>query len=223
MIEWVKNIKSVPLKKVYSQFGEESIFDYIFSKIGTDKILVDLGAGGLGSKMSNTQYLIDRGWKGLRVDGEQDPNRDIKQEFITAENINDILNKYNTPKSIDLLSIDLDGNDYWILKAILESNYSPRVIINEFNGCLAENQRQVMKYNPNHTWGENDYYGASFEAFRHLLRAFGYTLVHQVATTNMLFIREDIVPQADYGVSYVRNQYHGHSPNREWIFIKNLK
>ena len=220
MIEWVNKIKTVPLKKVYSQFGEESLFDYIFNNIGSDKFLVDLGAGGLGSKLSNTQYLIEKGWNGVRIDGEKDPNRGIKQAFITAENIIDILNKYNTPTSIDLLSIDLDGNDYWILKAILESKYSPRVIINEFNGCLSENKKQIMKYNPNHTWGENDYYGASFEAFRHLLRAFGYTLVHQVATTNMLFIREDIVPYADYGVSYIRNQYHGHSPNRDWIMCE---
>jgi len=218
MIDWVKQIKNVPLKSVYSQFGEESIFDYIFSKIGTNKFLVDLGAGGLGSKMSNTQYLIENGWNGLRVDGEQDPNRDIKQEFITAENIVEIFEKYKTTKNIDLLSIDLDGNDFWILKSLLDGGYSPRVIINEFNGCLSEGVIQIMKNNPSHTWGENDYYGASFEAFKFLLE--DYTLVHQVATTNMIFIRKDIVAKEDYGITYVRNQYHGHSPNREWIIIK---
>ena len=217
MIDWVQNIKNIPLHKVYSQFGEESLFDYIFSKIGTDKYLVDLGAGGLGSKMSNTQYLIEKGWSGIRIDGESDPNRDIKQEFITAENIVYLLEKYNSPKTIDLLSIDLDGNDYWILKSLLKGGYSPRVIINEFNGCLKENIIQIMKNNPSHTWGENDYYGASFEAFKFLLD--DYTLVHQVATTNMIFIRKDIVPKEDYGVAYLRNQYHGHSPNRDWVFI----
>jgi hypothetical protein len=93
----------------------------------------------------------------------------------------------------------------------------PRVIINEFNGCIPVGVNKTIKYNPNHTWGENDYYGGSFEAFKVLCNKYGYTLVHQTATTNMIFIRKDIVPAFDYGVSYEQNQYHAHSPNREWV------
>ena len=218
---WVQGIKNVPLNKMYAQFGEEAIFDYIFKHIGTiNKYIVDFGAGTLNSGLSNSRYLIESGWSGLLMDGNPAEENDIiKKEFITAENIVSLFDKYKVPKEFDLLSIDIDGNDFWVLKSILESDYSPRVIINEFNGCLQEGVIQVMKYNPSHSWGENDYYGASFEAFKYLLNQAGYTLVHQIATTNMIFIKSEIVGEQDFGVNYVRSQYHAHSPNREWVYF----
>lgn len=219
--KWLYGIKDVPLNKMYAQFGEEAIFDYIFKHIGTtNKFVVDFGAGTLNSGLSNSRYLIESGWSGLLMDGNPaEENEIIKKEFITAENIVSLFDKYNVPKEFDMLSIDIDGNDFWVLKSILNSDYSPRVIINEFNGCLQEGDLQVMKYNPEHSWGSNDYYGASFEAFKTLLNQGGYTLVHQVATTNMIFIKSDIVGEQNLPVSYVRTQYHAHSPNREWIYF----
>lgn len=221
-IDWVHQLPLLPVKKIYAQFGEEVYFDYIFSKIGTkNKFVVDFGAGTLNSGLSNSRYLLENGWNGLLMDGNpEEENHIIKREFITAENIVSLFDKYNVPEELDLLSIDIDGNDFWVLKSILESKYSPRVIINEFNGCLAEGYRQVMKYNPNHSWGNNDYYGASFEAFKHLLNEAGYTLILQVATTNMIFVKSEYVNEKDYGINYIRNQYHAHSPNREWIFFE---
>ncbi len=220
-LDWVEAIKNLPTPKKYAQFGEEAIFDWIFKHIGTkSNFVVDFGAGTLNSGLSNSRYLIEKGWNGLLMDGNPAEQNDIiKKEFITAENIVSLFDKYEIPKEIDLLSIDIDGNDFWVLKSILESDYSPRVIINEFNGCLEVGYKQVMKYNPTHSWGENDYYGASFDAFKYLLNKAGYTLVHQIATTNMIFIREDLVPQYDYQVKYAKAQYHAHSPNREWVFI----
>ena len=218
---WVYGIKDIPFNKMYAQFGEEAIFDYIFKHIGTKtKYLVDFGAGTLNSGLSNSRYLIESGWDGLLMDGNPEEETEIiKKEFITAENIVSLFGKYNVPEEFDLLSIDIDGNDFWVLKEILKSKYSPRVIINEFNGCLQEGVLQVMKYNPLHSWGENDYYGASFEAFKTLLNQAGYILVHQTATTNMIFIKSDIVGEVNLPVTYIRNQYHGHSPNREWVYF----
>lgn len=225
MINWVKKIPYIPTRKIYAQFCEEYIFEYIFDNIGIkNNFLVDFGAGTLNSGLSNSRFLIEQGWKGLLMDGNpEEENEIIKKEFITAENIVSLFDKYNVPKEFDLLSIDIDGNDFWVLKSIIESEYSPRVIINEFNGCIDEDELKIMKYNPNHSWGNNDYYGASFESFKELLKGdkkngiMGYTLVHQVATTNMIFIREDIVPQFDYEISYIKNQYHAHSSNRDWV------
>lgn len=217
-LDWVKDIKNVNTNiKRYAQFGEEAIFDYIFSHIGeTNKYLVDFGASSLNLGLSNSKYLLEKGWTGLLMDGQSDGNPLIKEEFITAENICSLFEKYSTPKEFDLLSIDIDGNDIWVLESILKGGYMPRVIINEFNGCIPVGVNKTIKYNPTHNWGENDYYGGSFEAFRILCNKFGYTLVHQTATTNMIFIRKDIVPAFDYGVTYEQNQYHAHSPNREW-------
>ncbi|MGV8130701.1 MAG: glycosyltransferase family protein [Candidatus Pacearchaeota archaeon] len=220
--DWVNGIKNVNISvKKYAQFGEEAIFDYIFSNIGeTNKFLVDFGASSLNLGLSNSKYLLEKGWNGLLMDGNSDGNPLIKEEFITAENICSLFKKYSVPNEFDLLSIDIDGNDIWVLESILNGGYKPRVIINEFNGCIPVGVNKAIKYNPTHTWGENDYYGGSFEAFKVLLKKFGYTLVHQIETTNMIFVRSDIVPEFDYGVTYERNQYHAHSPNREWVEYK---
>jgi hypothetical protein len=219
-LDWVFNIKNIKPTKIYAQFGEEAIFDYIFHNIGlTNKYLVDFGASSLNLGLSNSKYLLEKGWAGLLMDGKSDGNPLIKEEFITAENICELFKKYEVPSEFDLLSIDIDGNDVWVLENILKQ-YKPRVIINEFNGCIENGTNKAIKYNPNHSWGENDYYGGSFETFKILGNKFGYTLVHQIAATNMIFIREDIVPNLDYGVTYQKNQYHPHSANREWIEYK---
>lgn len=221
-VDWVFGIKNVnTVIKRYAQFGEEAIFDYIFDNIGTvNKYLVDFGASSLNMGLSNSKYLLEKGWNGLLMDGKSDGNSLIKEEFITAENICSLFQKYLTPKEFDLLSIDIDGNDIWVLEQILKGGYRPRVIINEFNGCIPVGINKTIKYNPSHTWGENDYYGGSFEAFKILCGKFDYTLVCQVATTNMIFVRGDIVPSFDYGITYEQNQYHAHSPNREWVEYK---
>ena len=221
-LNWVHGIKNVNTNiKRYAQFGEEAIFDYIFHNIGVhNSYLVDFGASSLNLGLSNSKYLLEKGWTGLLMDGQSDGNPLIKKEFITAENICQLFEKYFTPKVFDLLSIDIDGNDVWVLEKILLGGYRPRVIINEFNGCIPVGVNKVMKYNPNHSWGENDYYGGSFEAFKVLANKFNYTLVHQTATTNMIFIDGNIVQNFDYGVTYQQNQYHAHSPNREWVEYK---
>jgi hypothetical protein len=218
---WVYDLPKIPLKKVYSQFGEEPLFDYIFNNIGVyHKYLVDFGAGGLGCEMSNSRYLMEKGWHGLRMDGNPDPDTDIKQEFITAENIVSLFEKYNVPKNFDFLSIDIDGNDYWVLKEILSNDYRPALIVAEFNGCIPENESRTIKYNPKHTWGENDYYGFSFEAGKKLAKLWDYSLIHQVATTNMYFLHNHFLGgRHDFGVNYKRNQYHAHAPNREWVNV----
>lgn len=221
LLSWVLEINQLPKAKIYAQFGEEVIFDHIFKNIGTkSKFVVDFGAGHLNSGLSNSRYLLENGWDGLLMDGNpNEENGIIKREFITKDNIVGLFDKYNLPKEFDLLSIDIDGNDYWVLQEILKSDYSPRVVINEFNGCIPAGESRSIAYNENHSWQNNDYYGASFDAFKKLYQENGYTLVHQVATTNMIAIRSDIVPQADYGVSYKRNQYHAHFPNGQWVNI----
>jgi hypothetical protein len=141
------------------------------------------------------------------------------KEFITKDNIIDLLHKYKVPVDFDLLSIDIDGNDFWVLQEILKSYYSPRVIINEFNGCIPKGESRSIAYNENHVWGHDDYYGASFDAFKKLFDENGYTLVHQIASTNMIAIRSDIVPDHDYKLVYDSVQYHAHSNNKNWIEI----
>ncbi|MGI0060808.1 MAG: class I SAM-dependent methyltransferase, partial [Nitrosotalea sp.] len=113
---------------VFSQNGEDGILDAIFKKIGTtNNYYVEFGVED-GSQC-NTRFLRERrDWKGLMMDGGDCNTPFIKKEFITAENVNSLFEKYKVPDEFDLLSIDIDGNDYWVWKA-LDKHYRPRVMV----------------------------------------------------------------------------------------------
>jgi hypothetical protein len=162
--------------KIYSQNGEDGILQAIFRKIGvTNKYAVEFGVED-GSEC-NTRYLIEKkGWTGLRMDGRDNNGTSIQREFITAENINDLFKKYQVPRSFDLLCIDIDGNDYWVWKAI-DPAYSPRVVVMEYNGKIRPPESKTIPYDPAFHWDGSDYYGASLGALCKLAREKGYTLI----------------------------------------------
>jgi hypothetical protein len=101
--------------------------------------------------------------------------RDVKMEKVTAENIQDLFKKYNVPKDFDLLSIDIDFNDYWVWKSIVD--YSPRVVVIEYNSSIPPTESKVVPYNPDARWDGTNYFGASLLALRNLGLAKGYTLI----------------------------------------------
>lgn len=144
-------------------------------------------------------------------DGEK-----IKKEFITAENINQLLQKYRVPREFDLLSIDIDSNDYWVWKAI--DNYSPRVVVIEYNSCIPPNESKTIKYDPNARWDGTDYFGASLLALAKLGKSKGYSLVYcESSGVNAFFVRNDLIknyigypksnrPMVEVRICYIDNQ-----------------
>jgi len=215
-IKWVENLQELELEKTYSQFGEETLIEEIFANIGTtSKFILDIGAGGLGVNMSNTRKLIETGeWGYLGLDGDPAGNDYVVQALVTRENIISILEEHNVPENIDLLSIDIDGNDFYILQEILAAGYRPRVIIMEYNGCIAVDESKTIKYSPDFVHGGDDYYGVSFKLNKDFLESERYSFVC-VTETNQFFIDSEIVPQADYELSYVPQQYFP-AGNSEW-------
>ena len=164
-------------KSAYSQNGEDGIIHAIFAKAGTtNKYCVDFGAVD-GVVCSNTLYLRKhKKWTGLLMDGQENPSETIvKREFITAENIENLFTKYNVPREFDLISIDIDGNDYWVWKAI--RNFKPRVVVIEYNACLPAEPAVTIPYIPDFVWDKTDYYGASLGALVKLGKEKGYTLI----------------------------------------------
>ena len=116
----------------------------------------------------------------------------IKKEFISAENINEILKKYDVPERFDLLSIDLDYNDYWIWEAI--ETYVPRVVVIEYNATLGPSESQVVEYDPYHRWDGTDHFGASLLALGRLGHLKGYELIGcDSKGVNAFFVRSDLV------------------------------
>jgi hypothetical protein len=192
---WIKEIGKQEQKIKYSQNGEEYRLEYIFENIGTtNKVFVDIGAWN-GEHLSNTKLFREKGWLGVLIDGNRYPG--IYHSFVTQENIIETFSKFFVPKEFDLLSIDIDGNDYWILKEILR-HHRPRVIVSEFNSEFPPTESKTIAYNPNFVFGyhhgkPDDYYGYTYGAGQKLARAFGYTIVYQQSDLNLFYLRNDLV------------------------------
>jgi hypothetical protein len=125
------------------------------------------------------------------MDGNGNGNN-IKKEYVTAENINQLFDKYNVPRKFDLLCIDIDSNDYWVWKAI--NGYFPRVVVTEYNASIPSTESKTVKYDPNMHYDGTDYFGASLLALMKLGKSKGYTLIGCDNTgTNAFFIRNDLI------------------------------
>lgn len=189
-------------RSVYSQMGEDGVIEAIFRLIGTDsKYYVEFGAWD-GKFLSNTKLLrVRHKWKGLLLDSDhQNPSINLHKAFITAENINDLFKKHRVPKNLDLLSIDIDFNDFYIWKA-LDNSYRPRVIVIEYNSAHLPHEDKVVLYDPHYTWDRTDYFGASILAYANLGKSKGYTLVYaEQKGVNLFFVRTDLLE------------------NRPWVF-----
>lgn len=202
----------------YSQAGEEHMIMGILLNIGlTNKFLVDIGAWD-GTYLSNTKFLIeDHGFKGLLLDGDNHGNPEVKEIWVTKDNILDFLDNCHCPREFDLLSYDTDGNDYWILDVLL-SYYQPRLIVCEFNGTIENGVSKTIEYNENHVWNNDDYYGFSFEAGKKLAEKHGYKVVFQNDALNMYLVKKELW-EGEPDVTYVPNQYHPHNSTGKWITI----
>jgi len=176
--------------KDYSQYGESRILSNIFDKIGTiNNFSVEFGASD-GYKFSNTRFFLNMGWNGLQMEGIIKGDSEVKSEFITAENINDLLEKYEVPENFDLLSIDIDGNDYWVWKEITRK---PNVVIIEYNSNFNINDSFVLEYDPEHIWDGTYAYSASFNAMKKLGESKGYYIYKEHRFTNLIFVKNEFI------------------------------
>lgn len=181
--------------QVYSQNGEDGVIGAIFRKIKTtNRFFVEFGVETGGE--CNTLLLYAEGWKGLLMDlGYSNPKIGLYQETVTAENINALFKKYQVPLEFDLLSIDVDRNDFYLWMAL---NYRPRIVVIEFNATLGPSKDKVVLYDPHAHWDFTNYFGASLLAFYKLGRKKGYSLIYADRTgTNLFFIKDDVLKQTN--------------------------
>lgn len=178
-----KNVKPKILKgnrdgpNWYSGKGQDSFIKHIFDTIGTtNKFCVEFGSGD-GYNASNTLYLEYQGWKRVMFDrNHHSPEINLHRAVLTADNICETFRGAGVPKEFDFVSVDIDGNDYWLLESLLKE-FSPAVIMVETNCRFAPDVCKVMKYDPNYSWDGHSWYGASPKAFKFLAEKFGYTVV----------------------------------------------
>lgn len=173
----------------YSQNGESLVLDELFQKIGTiNQYGVEFGASD-GYWLSNLRFFLEsRNWSGLQMEGVKDPVNGVKSEFITAENINLLLDKYNVPDKFDLLSIDIDGNDYWVWRAIARQ---PSIVIIEYNSNFNIDEDAILEYHPNNVFDGSYAYSASALSLCKLAALKDYYLYEEIGFCNLIFVRND--------------------------------
>lgn len=204
--------------KTHCQGREYEIISSYLALIGRiDKpTFIDIGAGD-GYRLSNVRDLIERhGATGLMIDGDNHGNAEVVEAWITKDNIVSLCALQPDP---DFLSIDIDGNDYWVLEALLQRDM-PALIMAEINTRFeTAEEAYVVPYEPNRTWQNDDHYGMSFGAFVKLMKENGYTVVH-FEGINALAMRDDLVtPHTPIDIRYRKNI--GHAPNHTgtWIAV----
>ena len=195
--------------QVLSQNGEDGIIYEICKRIGTpDKYFVEFGVGN-GTE-NNTAYLLMQNWTGSWIEGSSKHCIEmklayadiinsnqlfIKESFITKDNIINLFEELKIPQNLTLLSIDIDGNDYWVWKTL--SNYKPRILVIEYNASVGPHINWVMPYDEKHVWNGQTighYFGASLKALELLGRELGYSLVGcNLTGANAFFVRNDLI------------------------------
>lgn len=206
-MNWIERLPEIKGKDLYSQGGEGVILEYIFHHVNDHvKSCLDIGAGD-GFMLSNVRHLENLGWTATKLDK-------IYGDNVTLENINDYVHPND---SIGLLSIDIDGNDYWILECMLSDGVRPTCIIAEFNPAFTDSR--AIKYNPEHVWNGDDYYGFSFEAGVKLAERFGYKVIFQVADMNMILVRADLITVPVPPVTFKQNDFFAKSNRADWVMI----
>jgi hypothetical protein len=196
--------------RVFSQWGEDGILQNLLRHIPiSKKIFVEFGVGDYTE--ANTRFLlVHENWSGLVIDGDIQNISSIREDeiywrynlkaehaFVTRETINQILSENAVRGEIGLLSIDIDGNDYWVWDAI--EAVSAAIIVVEYNSRFGAVREVTVPYKADfirrREHYSNIYYGASLAAFCSLGRRKGYAFVGcNTAGNNAFFVRLDLIP-----------------------------
>jgi len=187
--------------KITSQNNEDGIIDYIFKIIPNKKYFCEIG---FGYYEFNSLDLIKKGWSGKLIDANTlevlalkanlaffYPRTNIKilNNTVNKKNINDLLFQESEKKNIDFFSIDIDGNDYWVLKECNLNNIS--CVCLEYNHWLGRDSKKIMRYDENFNFVDNGIFGASLLAFDNLMNSKGFKLIAvESSGTNAFYINE---------------------------------
>ena len=195
--------------KVFSQWGEDGIIEWLVSRLpNIPQSFVEFGVENYTE--ANTRFLLThRNWRGLVIDGSarniesvQTQNNYWKYDltavdaFITRENIDTLIADAGFSGEIGLLSVDIDGNDYWVWEAIASVN--PWIVIVEYNAVLGDLKPLTIPYDPSFSRMKAHhsalYYGASLPAFELLADHKGYVLAGgNRAGNNLFYVRKDVM------------------------------
>ena len=203
----IKDLSEVEFQ-VYSQWGEDGIIDWLVNKFPEiPKSFLEIGTENY--KESNTRFLlVNKNWDGFIIEADKNSVKDIKSQrvywrhnltienqFVDQNNINTIIKRINIPKKLGLLSLDIDGIDYWVLKKL--SVLEPSIVICEYNSLFGQKKAITVPYKDNYIRSNehfsNLFYGASIRAFIDLLKKRNYFFIGtNSAGNNAFFVKQNI-------------------------------
>jgi len=190
---------------VGSQNEEDGMLVEVFRRIGEGtRTFFEFGVGN--GLQNCTYYFLLAGWKGWWIEITAPKVQFMRQHFapaiaegrlllddtpVDASNIEARCTKLGIPDEIDLLSIDIDGNDYHVFAAM--ERVKPRVLVLEYNGAFPPPQRMVGAYDPSYSYNDSTYIGASLQSVTELAEKKGYQLVGcNITGLNAIFVRKDL-------------------------------
>ena len=192
--------------QVSSQWGEDGIIDWLFNKFSKlPQIFVEIGTQDY--RESNTRFLLrNKNFDGYLIEGDSTATKNIKRQriywkhnlivknrFVNKDNINEIITEMKIPKKIGLFSLDIDGVDYWVLKALKSLDAS--IVICEYNSLFGTKKSVTVPYDKNFDRTKkhfsNLYYGASINAFVDLMKSRNYFLLGTNTSGNNAFFMKN--------------------------------
>lgn len=208
---WVAGLQSDEIERaefgVFSQFGEDGIIQFLVQRVPIrNHVFVEFGVEDYVE--SNTRFLlVHDAWRGLIIDAGTAHRRfledsrlawrttiDAVTAFIDRENVNDVVRAGGVSGEIGLLSIDIDGNDYWVLDAI--DCVAPQILVAEYNSLFGPDRAVTVPYDPSFDRGSKHfshlYWGASLQSLTRAADRKGLALVGgNRAGNNAFFVRRE--------------------------------
>ncbi|MCJ2142952.1 glycosyltransferase family 2 protein [Methylobacterium sp. E-066] len=217
--------------RVFSQWGEDGIIDWLVRSIPMPRhVFVEFGVESF--KEANCRFLLqNRNWKGLVMDGSEKYMADLRNDkiywmfdldarpaFVTRENINELLEEAGVTGPIGVLSVDIDGNDYWVWESI--NCIDPAIVICEYNPILGDTQPISLPYSSNFDRFDGHhsglYFGCSISALVSLAAKKGYSLVGTNSNgINAFFVRNDLLNHLNGKLEQITTYPSRHRDSRD--------
>jgi len=205
------DLTTVPLtrweSRVFSQNGEDGVLAELLRRVGTGpRSFVEFGISD-GREGTCVALAALHGFSGLFMESDTGlfgrltararawPGVRCRHAVVTPANVAELFADAGVPRDLDVLSIDVDGRDYWIWRAL--EDWEPRVVVVEYNAVLPAGEALTIPAGHEAGWDATEYFGASIAAFEALGEARGYRLVHTDLTgTNAFFVRSGLADDA---------------------------
>lgn len=186
---WTQRAKIIKKNRHFSNFGEQEIIEKYIKLLDIErrsKTVVDIGAGN-GIRKSNSYKLFLEGWHGVGIEAGSENAARLANAykylagafacrfFVTPENVVNLLEAYSIEKEFGILSLDIDGYDYWVLDAIL-SRYRPRLIVSEYNEKIPPPIKFSVNFIPDFEL-RHHFFGYSLAKLEELLEKHNYVLL----------------------------------------------